>query len=109
MAETCDTCIHEEVCSLWRQVECQDASCFQLDGCKYYREAAAHWIPVTERLPETSDDVIIYLDKGIRGEVTIGFNAGDHKWYIDIGYEVENTVTHWMPLPEPPGEVDDGE
>lgn len=34
----CSTCLHEKVCALWGAHECQDASCFSLDGCDYYEQ-----------------------------------------------------------------------
>lgn len=106
MAEICDTCINEEVCSLWRQVEDQDASYFQLDGCcKYFREAAARWIPVTERLPEDDEHVLCCtVTKTGRKNVVIGYWM-DGMWRCGMN----SNVIAWMPLPEPPGEEEDGE
>ena len=37
MAEfDCKKCLHEKVCALWAEHECQDASCFCQDGCDYF-------------------------------------------------------------------------
>lgn len=96
METSCKTCIHEEVCSLWRREECQDASCFQLDGCDYYREAAAKWIPVTERLPEKHEWVLV-CSRLVK--MRTDFISNDGHWYATPD------VTHWMPLPEPPKEA----
>ena len=57
------------------------------------------WIPVTERLPEKDDAVIICTDKNF---IYAGELIGD-TWYLDNDSWTE-TVTHWMPLPEPPKE-----
>ena len=53
------------------------------------------WIPVSERLPETIDFVLC-TDGGC---VDIGFCNGRGCWHCD---PLDNYVTHWMPLPEPP-------
>lgn len=69
------------------------------------------WIPVTEALPESVDDDVLVTD----GEgCAVGFWREDAKAWdsTDFGW-LENrseppcgihTVTHWMPLPEPPKE-----
>lgn len=49
------------------------------------------WIPVSERLPEY-DQAILYTN-GI-GRYTVNFRPC-----------LTETMTHWMPLPEPPQEV----
>jgi hypothetical protein len=58
------------------------------------------WIGVKERLPREHGETVVYV------------NDGDGYPYSDIGYyegglfriggEVVRTVTHWMPLPDPP-------
>lgn len=102
METGCKTCIHEEVCSLWRREECQDASCFQLDGCDYYREAAARWIPVTERLPDKGQAVLAF---GTRSCTTGQFRGtGSEPWFWWWKGNTIKRVTHWKPLPEPPKE-----
>lgn len=55
------------------------------------------WIPVSERLPEHTDTVIVSDEHGV------WFAHRDSKlgeWWADEG-PMEN-VTHWIPLPEPP-------
>jgi hypothetical protein len=63
---------------------------------------ALRWIPVTERLPEESGEYLAY--------------CGEYDGICVIYYEILKTkskwmtnwkkVTHWMPLPEPPKEVE---
>ena len=75
---------------------------------------SSHWIPVTERLPESVDDDVLVSD----GEsYAVGYWRPDAQAWdsTDFGW-LENrneppfgikTVTHWMPLPptpEPPKE-----
>lgn len=79
--------------------------------------AMPHWIPVTERLPEVGEDVLIYAvckDDDFPSVIAITdrmifrlFPASDgvETWrslwqYFMTDYE----ITHWMPLPEPPKE-----
>ena len=55
------------------------------------------WIPVTERLPDIGIVVLVYSeDDGI----CVDYYGGDSFGYYD--------VTHWMPLPQPPKEGDEG-
>ena len=67
--------------------------------------AEQKWIPVTERLPDGECIAI-----GFQNEMLIGWVAEDIG--SDTGYlaesvgEILRNVTHWMPLPEPPKEVE---
>lgn len=64
------------------------------------------WIPVTERLPPISEEVIVFADRTTiriwsleRYHPTIA----DVFWEREDGYHEENdVVSHWMPLPQPP-------
>ena len=59
------------------------------------------WIPVTERLPEKNTSVLVYYK---HGRNIFWYDGKDGFCDIDeYGMNVpDNTVTHWMPLPEPP-------
>lgn len=69
------------------------------------------WIPVTERLPDENEKVIIYTRVGI---ITTGWYTELHGVSYDKGFETESgfmwlgTVPYWMPLPEGPKEGQDG-
>ena len=60
---------------------------------------AMKWIPVTERLPEKEGTYLTYTDKErIHLDCFCIYpNHGTQFWVGGNG-----TVTHWMPLPEPP-------
>ena len=55
------------------------------------------WISVEDRLPEKDEIVIICTDKNF---IYAGELIGD-TWFLDNDSWTE-TVTHWMPLPQPP-------
>ena len=69
------------------------------------------WIPVTERLPKDEKDVLAYYgfkhDGVLSDQRFIGtlcyfrFDPNPHWQHEGQG---KLTVTHWMPLPEPPKE-----
>jgi len=72
-------------------------------------EATTHWIPTSERLPEMYIPVLtIYWTKNGVGAITMRFR-GDGHWIAIEDLETvigDNNITHWMPLPEPPKEVE---
>ncbi|EFH7001002.1 DUF551 domain-containing protein [Escherichia coli] len=63
------------------------------------------WISCSERMPDNNHDVLFF---DVWGYIRIGwFSADDRSWFTsDDGCCME--VTHWMPLPEPPQEVNRG-
>ena len=75
------------------------------DGYNDGKRDAGQWISAKERLPDVMKEVIV-CDKtpnGIR-YVTTAFMMEDCAFWNDCGKLYE--VTHWMPLPEPPKEVE---
>ena len=79
------------------------------------------WIPVTERLPEKDGSYLCfsqYCGSGwcsVRGFARDGRKKDEYDfqrrwknvWYdydSEYGYCVIDSITHWMPLPEPPKE-----
>lgn len=62
------------------------------------------WISVNERLPEESGTHIVVALNGHAKEVTfVKWQKMNKMWNL-IGARSYWKVTHWMPLPEPPGE-----
>ena len=84
------------------------------DRCARYAEEIAvaqerqRWIPVTERLPETTDGdyvlaCVTWKDTHIdyQNAVVMAFVSEDG--LVDVEMDcVLDGVTHWMPLPAPP-------
>ena len=74
-------------------------------------ENKPRWIPVTERLPEkTNHYYLVHVKCGCDGELVseweqVAWFCEKFYWEHLHGDDVfEETVTHWMPLPEPPKE-----
>jgi hypothetical protein len=80
-----------------------------MDGKHYNLQEpkTGHWIPVSEKLPEINDDVLISLEWGI----DIGRYSGE-EWCSEwINNYDDGNVYAWMPLPKPyePQESEDKE
>lgn len=66
-------------------------------------DETAKWVPVRERLPEEAAEYVVMIEGGANATVllwdgTLWFEE-DHE-----GWQTYYRVTHWMPMPEPPGE-----
>lgn len=57
----------------------------------------SEWISVKDRLPQSSDDVLMCTKGSV---VAIGFYSDAHKW-INRSHIFNSDITHWMPLPAP--------
>ena len=64
---------------------------------------APRWIPVEERLPEIKDRYLTVSIEPWFGTTVVDTMRWSGVWMYD-GRQTEATVTHWMPLPEPPKE-----
>lgn len=74
------------------------------------------WISVTDRLPEIGTPVLVAFDFGLSGIggmmkcvdtamlQDFGFCGGGYDNFCAAKGTCRTTVTHWMPLPEPPKE-----
>ena len=80
------------------------------EALKKFQVAVAskpRWIPVTERLPNTGNKVIVAI-RDESGDTKYdytysGWYSGyEDRWIVDDEYC--SWVTHWMPLPTPPKE-----
>lgn len=88
----------------------------RMDVCQMLDDAptVGGWINIKDRLPEKSGWYLVSLINtrtGHRWEVPVSADYSHGKWdYAYLGGEdatwmLNNPVTHWMPLPEPPKEV----
>lgn len=57
-------------------------------------QSEQRWIPVTERLPETSGYYLVTVNIGLKIVDVVYFNNGS-------GFLLSNIVTAWRPRPEP--------
>lgn len=66
----------------------------------------ADWISAKERLPDEYTTVVVCAKDGkLQRITTCNFNK---RHFVLAGQRAYWKVTHWMPLPEPPKEVQDG-
>lgn len=86
-----------------------------------YEAAKPKWIPVSERLPDKDGKYLAFKQHHYGawqdvvgfakdGESVSKYDLENEKdiWYnyaSEYGYYSIDSVTHWMPLPEPPEEV----
>ena len=95
----CPNCIHHNLC-----IAENNQPCFE---CNRFIDAngvtVQEWIPVTERLPEKNDQWVLCLC--VSGAIEV-LKFDYTMWNWDAQYPgrcyMENYVTHWMPLPQPP-------
>lgn len=67
-------------------------------------EEKLRWIPVSERLPEVANSkvAVIWQD----GDVTLCHTRDVAELIRGTQSSKEDYITHWMPLPNPPQEVE---
>ena len=88
----------------WEIYDCVDEV---NEACRMGMEALerTRWIPCSERLPEKNDQWVLCLC--VSGAIEV-LKFDYTMWNWDAQYQgrcyMENYVTHWMPLPEPPEE-----
>lgn len=81
-----------------------DSGYFEVEMYKEQREAG-RWIPVTEP-PKMFRGVIVYCPK-YKNRYAAYLNARGEWYTFDpsaAGVKIEEVVTHWMEMPEPPKE-----
>lgn len=65
--------------------------------------AAVKWISVDERLPEKTEGFYVCLifrkDQNVRQSM---YNTKTKRFQDMNFHDIHDSVTHWMPLPEPP-------
>ena len=91
---------------VWRKADGQkdwDEDCIRdCKNCWKTKLANPQWIPVTEQLPGENRKVLACLSS----KITVVALLRQNDWYVSWNHAPLNFVTHWMPLPEPPKEVE---
>ena len=104
---TTEQAINEIVSSGYGQVQCHEETMrMAVDALRAQQEREnqkPQWISVKDRLPKEDGFYNVYMNGDIWGKpeewavTSCGFYDG--KWDEDAA-----TISHWMPLPEPPKE-----
>ena len=93
----CPNCIHHNLCIAENNQPCFECNRFTDANCVTVQD----WIPVTERMPDDGETVLTYkngiIEVQMYEKMRNGWLSGNWFWSMA-------TVTHWMPLPEPPKE-----
>ena len=105
LAERC------EDCPRYGKKDCDYPNYSARDFCGWLDDApTVGWIDAKVVLPKDGQDVLAYLCNG--GDARISpCNYDNGTWYdclMNCTVAI-NSITHWMPLPEPPQEVTEDE
>ena len=68
--------------------------------------AESPWVAVGDRLPEQPDQYLVVADLSGVGSTTrsvLWWSPHPHLGWVTKS-PLKNSITHWMPLPKPPGE-----
>ena len=63
---------------------------------------AVQWISVEDKLPE-AHRLVLAWDGENREKLLAAYQEGGQWCGIEV--QADSNITHWMPLPEPPGEA----
>ena len=68
------------------------------------------WTSAKDNPPTVTAGYIIAVDdgKGNKWSIPGTYSLEMKTWFGEFG-EIKNKVTHWMPLPKPPGEMTNGD
>lgn len=93
----CNTCRHRDK----RNIDFPCIDCY-LPEAEHYTPIVNEWISVKDRLPEKSG-YYLYFSKYPHGGLQDGIGVSYFQHKVKEWKKVYTpTVTHWMPLPEPP-------
>ena len=81
--------------------ELQAQLMYSNDAAKTIAEKVPRWIPVTERLPEEEEVVLVWGGASVYTAKRHNKYQGLMWWKLNSKQHYCNP-THWMPLPEPP-------
>lgn len=106
----CDDCVcfKEKILCKVKNLEAADLIEKQAARIKELEAKVPRWIPVTERLPEIEQRVLVLDRHGNATVRTLRCLTGEKEpSFRPDGLVPRKHITHWMPLPEPP-ETDGG-
>jgi hypothetical protein len=72
------------------------------------KEATQKWISVKERLPESGTRALVMRFDFVTKTPFYDLLWFDNGYWWNRNFTGDYAVTHWMPLPEPPKEAEDG-
>ncbi len=100
----CDNCPYDY------DFNCLGCDIVMRDALALLKEQEPGWISAKDRPPEDGEDVLAYCTDGEESRI-VPVNYANGVWYDCVFNTVMifKTITHWMPLPEPPKEVSNGE
>lgn len=80
-----------------------------IETCRLLYPLIDQWIPVRERLPDAPGEyyVFTHLGNGQTARVAANYHDEQFRLAVYLGAPLKLNVTHWQPLPEPPGSVRD--
>jgi hypothetical protein len=65
------------------------------------------WRKISDDPPPRYTSVLIYVvytnERQVQPKIHLGWLDGDGDWHVLNWTRIYADVTHWMPLPEPPG------
>jgi len=64
------------------------------------------WIDCKDRLPENTNDVLVIDENGLMAVSCYFFAKNEYLWENRDDQIRLGNVTYWMPLPNPPNELD---
>lgn len=82
------------------------SQCVSSDYCRGWNDSVdemPRWISVEEKLPKDYEDVVIIMRDGASSWYRVAYREYGG-WSFGGGRRVNDEVTHWMHLPEPPKE-----
>lgn len=94
---------------LWKKYLASEVDNTNLTGWLAEEHAKHLWVPVTERLPERLGNYLVYVNyaKGDLPFVGVDFYSGN-SFLTEFSCPGYYRISHWMPLPEPPQEENNG-
>lgn len=101
----CDDCVcfKEKMLCKVKNLEAADLIEQHAARIKELETKAPRWIPVTERLPEIEQRVLVLDRHGNAMVRTLRCLTGEKEpSFRPDGLVPRKHITHWMPLPEPP-------